>query len=316
MDLVERINETLKRVIQTPEFSTRLDEMKAEVLENPGVQKFIDENASNISKQVVDRSLSKLYEYKSQSHNCASCPSLKLCANFMKGYEPKLVLDRTLIDIEYVRCNRGVIEDERKKVTSMIDSIHMSKEVMEATLAGVDLEDGSRVGAVRAAKDFLNEWERTNTLPMKGLYIHGKFGVGKSYLLGALANELAARHIHSVVVYVPEFLREMKQAIQDHSLSEKIEFVKIAPVLMLDDIGAETMSSWTRDEILGTILHYRMSEQLPTFMTSNFNYEELEHHLSFTQRGEKEVVKAGRIMERIRTLTTPISLSGKNWREN
>ena len=53
--------------------------------------------------------------------------------------------------------------------------------------------------AVRAAKDFLNEWESTNVLPTKGLYIYGKFGVGKSYLLGALANELAARHIHSVL---------------------------------------------------------------------------------------------------------------------
>ena len=312
---MERINETLKRVVQSPEFSTRLDDIKKEVLENPGIQKFLEDNASVISKQIVDRSLSKLYEYKSQSHHCDSCQSLELCTNFMKGYEPKLILDRNLIDIEYVRCKRGIIEDERKKVTSMIDSIHMPKEVMEATLAGVDLEDGSRVVAVRAAKNFLNEWERTNVLPSKGLYISGKFGVGKSYLLGALANELAARHIHSVVVYVPEFFREMKQAIQDHTLSEKIEFVKRAPVLMLDDIGAETMSSWTRDEILGTILQYRMSEQLPTFLTSNFNYDELEHHLSFTQRGEKEVVKAGRIMERIRSLTIPISLHGKNWRD-
>lgn len=311
---MERINETLKRVI-TPEFSSRLDEMKQEVLDNPDIQKFLEENANNISRQIVDRSLSKLYEYKSQTHHCESCQSLELCTNYMKGYEPKLVLDRNLIDLEYVRCNRGVIEDERRKVSSMIDSIHMPKEVMEAHLAGVDLEDGSRVVAVRAAKDFLNEWERTSVLPSKGLYIYGKFGVGKSYLLGALANELAARHIHSVVVYVPEFLREMKQAIQDQSLAEKIEFVKRAPVLMLDDIGAETMSSWTRDEILGTILHYRMSEQLPTFLTSNFNYDELEHHLSFTQRGEKEVVKAGRIMERIRALTIPISLQGKNWRE-
>ena len=311
---MERINETLKRVI-TPEFSSRLDEMKQEVLENPDIQKFLEENAVNISKQVVDRSLSKLYEYNSQTHHCEACQSLELCTNYMKGYEPRLVLDRNLIDLEYVRCNRGVIEDERRKVTSMIDSIHMPKEVMEATLAGVDLEDGSRVVAVRAAKDFLNEWERTSVLPAKGLYINGKFGVGKSYLLGALANELAARHIHSVVVYVPEFLREMKQAIQDQSLAEKIELVKRAPVLMLDDIGAETMSSWTRDEILGTILHYRMSEQLPTFLTSNFNYDELEHHLSFTQRGEKEVVKAGRIMERIRALTTPITLQGKNWRD-
>ena len=45
-------------------------------------------------------------------------------------------------------------------------------------------------------------------------------------------------------------------------------------------------------------------------------FHELQHHLSFTQRGEKEVVKAGRIMERIKALTTPISLQGKNWRES
>ena len=57
-----------------------------------------------------------------------------------------------------------------------------------------------------------------------------------------------------------------------NTLNEKIDYVKKAPVLMLDDIGAETMSAWTRDEILGTILHYRMSEQLPTFITSNFDY--------------------------------------------
>ena len=310
---MERVNETLKRVI-SPEISSKLSELQQEVLEDMEVQKFIEQNADVITKDMVSRSLIKLYEFKSQSHHCEKCPSLGECINLMKGYEPKLYIDRNLIDAEYIRCQRGVVEDERRKVTSMIDSMHMPKEVMEASLSNIDLEDGSRVVAVRAAKDFLNEWEQTNELPSKGLYIYGEFGVGKSYLLGALANELAARHIHSVVIYVPEFLREMKQAIQDHTLSQKIDFVKKAPVLMLDDIGAEAMTSWTRDEILGTILHYRMSERLPTFMTSNFNYNELEHHLSVTQRGEREVVKAGRIMERIRTLTVPIMLQGKNWR--
>ncbi len=310
---MERVNETLKRVI-SPEISSKLSELQQEVLEDAEVQKFIEQNAEVITKEMVRKSLNKLYEFKSQSHQCEDCPSLGECVNLMKGYEPKLYIDRNLIDTEYIRCRRGVVEDERRKVTSMIDSMHMPKEVMEASLSNIDLEDGSRVVAVRAAKDFLNEWEQTNELPSKGLYIYGEFGVGKSYLLGALANELAARHIHSVVIYVPEFLREMKQAIQDHTLSQKIDFVKKAPVLMLDDIGAEAMTSWTRDEILGTILHYRMSERLPTFMTSNFNYNELEHHLSVTQRGEKEVVKAGRIMERIRTLTVPIMLQGKNWR--
>lgn len=34
---------------------------------------------------------------------------------------------------------------------------------------------------------------------------------------------------------------------------------------MLDDIGAEVMTSWTRDEILGSIMQFRMQENLPTF---------------------------------------------------
>ncbi|MDI5788502.1 hypothetical protein PO124_09190 [Bacillus licheniformis] len=41
--------------------------------------------------------------------------------------------------------------------------------------------------------------------------------------------------------------------------------VKSTPILMLDDIGAESMSSWVRDEVLGAILQHRMSQQLPTF---------------------------------------------------
>ena len=133
-------------------------------------------------------------------------------------------------------------------------------------------------------------------------------------MLGAIANELATLKVRSVVVFVPEFLREMKNSIQDQSLNEKIDYVKKAPVLMLDDIGAETLSSWTRDEILGTILHYRMSEELPTFITSNFDYAGLEHHLAQSSRGDVEVVKAARIMERIKALTIPVQMDGVNRR--
>jgi len=311
---VEPIRETLKRVVRAPSFAARYEAMRSEILENPGVQQFLTEHANEIDKQTVDRGLGKLYEYTSQSHQCDGCPGLDQCVNMMKGFEPKLVLTRGMVDVEYVRCPRKIVEDDRRRVSSMIDSMYMPKEVLDARLSNVDVEHDSRVWALRAAKDFLNEFDENGKLPAAGLYFHGEFGVGKSYILGALANELAERHIRTLLVYVPEFLREMKQSIQDSTLQEKIDFVKKAPVLMLDDIGAESMSSWTRDEVIGTILHYRMSEKLPTFFSSNFTMEELEHHLAYTQRGEKEVVKAARIMERIKTLAVPIRLSGKNWR--
>ena len=39
---------------------------------------------------------------------------------------------------------------------------------------------------------------------------------------------------------------------------------------MMDDIGADAMSSWIRDEVFGVILQYRMQEQLPTFFFPTF----------------------------------------------
>ncbi|MCQ5273390.1 DnaA/Hda family protein, partial [Schaalia odontolytica] len=75
------------------------------------------------------------------------------------------------------------------------------------------------------AHRFVREYEPGKK--MKGLYLFGNFGVGKSYLLGAIANELADRkQVSSLIVYVPEFFREMKDSIGDHSTGEKLDMVK------------------------------------------------------------------------------------------
>ncbi|WP_342525127.1 primosomal protein DnaI [Chryseomicrobium sp. FSL W7-1435] len=313
---MEPINRTLKRMITNPSFATRMEEMKKEVVENRDVQDFLQAHSSEVSPAVLETSMSKLYEYIEQTHDCDRCPNVAGCVNLIKGFEPKLVMGRGRIELDYLRCRNGRIEDERQSISAMIHSMHMPKDVLAATFSNVELNDESRFLALRAANNFIKSYKETHSLPEKGFYVHGPFGVGKSYILGAIANELADLQIATVLVYVPEFLREMRQSIQENSLAEKMEVVKNAPVLMLDDLGAETMSSWTRDDIIGTILQHRMAQGLPTFISSNFTYDELKHHFTTTQRGEKEPVKAGRILERIKALTTPIELQGINWRES
>lgn len=310
---MEPIRETLKRVVNAPAFSERYNDMRKEVLENPGVQKFLEDHAGEIDKSVVDRGMHKLYEYIDQSHDCNKCPSLEGCINHLKGFEPNLVLERNTIGIAYTACKSKNAYDNKRRASSLIHSMYMPKEVMQATLSSFEPDD-SRMEAFRAVGAFLDQATGPDDLPEKGLFLYGKFGVGKSYLLSAVANELAEMNVKSVLVFVPEFMREMKQAIGDQTLQEKVDYVKKADVLMLDDIGAEAMSSWTRDEVLGTILHYRMAEKLPTLMTSNFSYSELQHHLTYSQRGEKEDLKAARVMERIRALTVPVKLDGRNRR--
>lgn len=312
---MERIGDALKRVIKIPSFQERYEKMRKETYEHPAVQKFFAENSNVVNTEMVERSLPKLYEFVTQSQGCCGCGDTSQCSNVLKGFVPKLRIVRNLIDVTYERCEQKIIEDERNAVSNMITSMHISKDVLKATISGLSLDDDSRIEIAHKAADFIESFRRTGKLPEKGFYLYGPYGVGKSFVLGAIANELAPLQVKSVIVFMPEFLRELKNSIQNNTLNDKIEYVKKAPVLMLDDLGTESVTSWSRDEILAPILHYRMSEQLPTFITSNFNYKELEHHLSQSKSGDIEVVKAARIMERIMSITTPIEMTGINRRQ-
>lgn len=308
---MERIDQTLKRLASNENFQKRYEKMRNDTLQHPDVKAFLAKHQHEISQDMIAKSLSKLFEYTNQCRDCDLCPSLEGCVNMMKGYHPELVLGRNSINVVYERCPRKIIADEKKKNEKLIKSLYVPRDILEASFEDFEGDTG-RIEAVDKAATFLMNYETNKK--QKGLYFYGKFGVGKSYLLGALANELAKKQISSMIVYVPELLREMKSAIGDSTLNEKIEALKKDPILMLDDIGAEAVSSWTRDEVLGPILQFRMLENLPTFFTSNFDLQGLEHHLTYSQRGEEEKMKARRIMERIRSLSEPVMVDGPNRR--
>jgi primosomal protein DnaI len=308
---MERINDTLKRLSVNENFQKKYEEMRQGILKNEEVRSFLLEHEDELTSDMIEKNLTKLHEYANQSKQCDKCPSLGGCINLMKGYNPELLISRGSIEIHYDKCPRKAMEDEKKKNEKLIQSLYVPKDILRASFYEME-KDGERTDAIQKALSFVLNYKEDTT--NKGLYFHGQFGVGKSYLLGAIANELAEKQIPSMIVYVPELFRELKSSIGDSTLNEKLEAIKKEPVLMLDDIGAETMSSWVRDEILGPILQFRMLDNLPTFFTSNYDFEGLEHHLTYSQRGEEEKLKARRIMERIKYLSEPVRVSGKNRR--
>ncbi|MFS0636366.1 primosomal protein DnaI [Mesobacillus foraminis] len=309
---MQNINDTLRKLANNQSFKKRYEAIKEKVLEDSYVNDFLREHEGQITGEILDKSLMKLYEFTNQSRGCGQCSSLDTCKNMIQGYEPILVFNGSFIDVKYDRCAKKIMHDEKQKNERLIGSLFVPKEILKASLGDIELDDKGRFTAIKMARDFVKNYQPGER--QKGLFLHGPFGTGKSYLLGAVANELAKRQVSSLLVYVPELFREMKNAIGNNSVNEKLEVIKKAPVLMLDDIGAETMSSWARDEILGPVLQFRMMENLPTFFTSNFDMEGLAHHLTHSQRGEEEQLKAARILERIKYLATPVKVEGKNRR--
>lgn len=308
------IHSSLRKWLQTNEnFQEQHLKLKQTILSDPKIKSLLNEHPY-LSERIIDRNLSKLYEYQTQSKQCEHCASFKKCNNILQGYTPLLYVENDDIHLAYEKCHYRLTYEKFKEQKQLIDSLYMPKEILEATYDNIQFEQG-RTQAMREMSEFVDAVAANpQQLPSRGLFFTGPFGVGKTYLLGALANKLKEYGISSMLIYMPEFVREIRNSIKDDSISEKVNYFKQADVLMLDDVGAETQSAWFRDEILGSILQFRMMEQLPVFFTSNYTMDQLEDQLAKTTRGEIEEVKAGRIMERIRQVSREVVITGKNRR--
>lgn len=293
-------------------FEKRIAKIKRDVLQDPDVKRFLEAHQETLTNRIIDEDLNILQEYKDQQKTYDDNHDYENCPNFVKGHIPELYLENNRIKIRYKPCPCKIKHDEAKFYNNMITSFHMHPDTLNAKIKDIYMNRQNRLKLAMHLDEMIDQMIARE--PTKGLYLYGEFGTGKSFILGAIANELKSNRVPSTIIYVPEFIRTLKSGFKDGSTDRRVKEVREARVLFLDDIGAEEISPWVRDEVLGPILHYRMIQNLPTFFSSNLNLEELEHHLAVT-RGGTEVTKAARIMERIKTLTKAYHLEGENYRK-
>lgn len=306
---MKSIGDEAKRWMRQKDYQQQYEEMKKEIQNHPDVKAFLEEHQEQLTQADIEKSFSKIYEYVQEKEKFDhQSPTM-----IAPGYEPKLFLNFHSIDVTYIPTEALLAQRRQEEIRQRVQAIDMPKEIKEARFLNYEGTSG-RAEALLAAVDFADSYQKNPQTFHKGLYFVGSLGIGKTYLLGAIASELAEKGFSSTMLHFPTLTVEMKRSIGDDTVGEKLDALKKAPILMLDDIGAESMSSWIRDDILGVILQHRMQEQLPTLFTSNLTMKELEIHLSTTQRGEEEPLKAKRLMERIRYLAKEVKLTGVNRR--
>lgn len=292
----------------------KVSEKIASELENNFNEALSDNDFASLIKKVkLDKEVAKKYTSKLQDtcaelKNCKGCKGLFMCKNSFQGHVffPKKE-EGSRVNFIYAPCKYQ--KELVKKAAEKSNSIN---DVANARMKDIDVKDRNRIKVIKWLKDYYDNYEKINTL--KGLYLHGNFGSGKTFLIAALLNELREKkNATTEIVYLQELLRNVKEDFS--SLESKINYLQNVDILLLDDIGAEHVTEWGRDEILGTILQYRMNHKLTTFFTSNLTIEELERNLSITKSSE-DVVKARRIIERIKNLTDDLELVSKDRRNN
>ena len=291
-------------------------------LENTLMISFKDAMEDEIFKKLVSKlklSYEELSKYTStledcslEYKNCLKCKNLLECKNKIEGHAFLPEVKNGKLRFGYKPCKYMINYQKEYDYLKNVTTSFEPKEIKNARFEDIDLKDSARKHVIESLINFIQEYRETGK--GKGIYLHGSFGSGKTFLISAVFNELAKDCVKSSIIFWPEFLTDLKSSFGKDDFKEKLDQVKKSRLLLIDDIGAENTTPWSRDDVLCPILQHRMQENLPTFFTSNLTLDELEAHLSVSRDGV-EIVKAKRIMERIYQLSKDVELNSKNLRK-
>ena len=298
---MESVGDVLKR--QPSRF--HYQDLVQKIMKDPDVAAFIQQESLN--QDELSRSISKFNQYITERDKFLRGDTDYIA----KGYKPILVMNHGYADVSYEETPELIAAEKEAAIKKRLNLINFPSSLKNVSFLDVYRDDVQRLTVLNRMIEFVNDYPNN----LKGLYLYGDFGVGKSFMVAALAHDLSEkRGVSSTLLHYPSFVIDVKNAIGDGNVKTLVDELKLSEVLILDDIGAEQSTAWVRDEILQVILQYRMQEDLPTFFTSNFNFEDLEKHFAKGKHGNDETWEARRVMERIRYLAEETRLEGVNRR--
>lgn len=273
-----------------------------EIKNDPNISKYIKN--CNFSDTFIEENYNIFNNCFKSLEICKHCTGLNNCSQEKKGEFIGLtfngILNNNAVCCPLLLKKEKVAKHVNSFVYSDIPYIHANINLSNIPIA----EESLKQLYVMCNSIYTS---KTN----KGLYIYGDLGVGKTYMAIALANSLVDINKKVAFIKINDFANKMAQLIREDALEYEslLNTVKKADYLFIDDIGAETVSEFTRDRLLYNILDHRMENKLCTIFTSNYDKHSLYKH--FVAQNE---MSAKRLMERIDILTDDYCLTGTNKR--
>ncbi len=177
------------------------------------------------------------------------------------------------------QCVRQVLENEKQSVLERFSSLGMLKRydfdnLVPEGLSGNPVLQERFTRAVQAARQFASH-------PSGWFILSGPSGCGKTHLAAAIANERIKQGQPALYTAAPDFLDHLRNAFSpgtDMGYDEFFDRVRSAPLLVLDDLGAQSGTAWATEK-LDQLLTFRFNAELPTVIVLTGTLTQLDDRL-------------------------------------
>ena len=185
-------------------------------------------NRLKSNEETLMRYTSKLELSVCELKNCTKCKGLDYCKNEVTGHVYYTNIVKENIEFVYKPCKHF----KQNKIKNTTKFFETPKTLVQSSLSEL-IDEKERNNILKYIQKFLKK--KMNNENVKGLYLSGSFGSGKSYILSAVLNELSNKGFKTVNVYYPALLKKLKMSFNDYSYDDVLDEIMKSDILLIDD---------------------------------------------------------------------------------
>lgn len=267
------------------------------------IQDFLKKN--QIDASIMEDNWVEFLDYNDDFHTCLGCQSLEQCPKANRGMKKNLVYRDEGISLELESCTFGKELEQRRLLLEKFVITNVNDEMLLTDLSSLNVVNNASQLSPNGQATLGHILKYIQEPGDKGLFLHGDMGSGKTTLLAGLMNALAKKGKEVGFIHFPTYLIDLKASFSTGDNEYAMERLMKVDYLLLDGIGEENITSWSRDEILLTIISYRLLNHLPTFFTSMYGYKDLKKVYTIKKGDE---IRANTIISKLKALSIEIML--------
>lgn len=226
------------------------------------------------------------------------------------------ILGRKHIVRKQCRCEREESqkrreEDERKqkqiRLNRLKESSMMDREFKSCTFENFIRNNYNRQ-IYKMAMRYCENWPKMKEKNI-GFMLWGNPGNGKTYIASCIANRLLSQMVPVIAISSIGILSRIKQTYNSFGKEGEVQVIgmlKNASLLILDDLGAENDTQWSREKLY-EIVDSRYRQAKPMIVTTNLTPDQLKRKLT---SGDGVTRTYDRLIE----MCTPVELKGPSRR--
>ena len=257
-------------------------------IKNSSLGKQIISELNLTDKEVIDH-YELINNYIKINKRCEACKSMNNCDHSTKGhrYGLKRDLDNQLTDY-FTICN--IYKDYYQKKKNLLYTTFNEEDLLDESQKNFILDNVNILGM-----DFVKKIISIQKgIKVNGAYLQVANSKIRLKLVKSLAYALLANHNVSIVKF-SDLLKVIKSEFKITG-NNTYQTIIDSEILILDGLGNEAITTWSRDEILLSILDNRLQSDKITILCSEFSLDDLKKLYKVNYNDE---VKVNQIIEKI-----------------